>query len=266
MRKLKMSACLFPSPDAGVLYIASRLSDIAADVFNDALDHGEVDDVHAALALLDSSFEDADEYGTALAAMDKLKFATDDSVDTFVAKWNKLNIKLGRDKNSRPAVTEFRNKLPPSISSKLFHLRPTAPLSEVVEQARWVEQNRAQFRSVHPRDQDASTQRAKLSTSSGARPPQTPAPASTSMPTSTIPRARSRIPPLTDALRREAFENDLCFRCRKPGHKIADCLARSPNRPAAPVAPKPKTTTVARVAEVDPESFDHAVTLDDSEN
>ena len=71
--------------------------------------------------------------------MDRLIMKADDTVDTFLAKWNKLNIKLGCHKNSRPAVTEFCN---------------TAP----------------------------------------------------------------RIPRLDEAAKQLAREQDLCFRCRKPGH------------------------------------------------
>ena len=117
--KLKMSACLYPTPESGVLYMASRLAGVAADILNRAIDEGEpeADDVASAFLLLDNSFQDSDEYGTALAAMERLIMMADDTVDTFLAKWNKLNIKLGRDKNSRPAVTEFRNKLPASLTT-----------------------------------------------------------------------------------------------------------------------------------------------------
>ena len=123
-----MSACLYPTLESGVLYMASRLAGVAADILNHAIDEGEpeVDDVASAFLLLDDSFLDSDEYGTALAAMERLIMRADDTVDTFLAKWNKLNIKLGHDKNSRPAVTEFRNKLPASLTSKLLDLRPTS--------------------------------------------------------------------------------------------------------------------------------------------
>ena len=154
LRKLKMSACLYPTPESGVLYMASRLAGVAADILNHAIDEGEpeADDVASAFHLLDDSFQDSDEYGTALAAMDRLIMKADDTVDTFLAKWNKLNIKLGRDKNSRPAVTEFRNKLPASLTSKLLDLRPTSTLAQLVERARWVEQNLIQLNHSHPRE------------------------------------------------------------------------------------------------------------------
>ena len=58
------------------------------------------------------------------------------TVDTFLAKWNQLNIKLGRDKNSCPAVTELCNKLPASLTSKLLDLRPTSTMAQLVERAR----------------------------------------------------------------------------------------------------------------------------------
>ena len=134
LRKLKMSACLYATPESGVLYMASRLAGVAADLLNHAIDEGEpeADNVASAFLLLDDSFQDSDEYGTALAAMERLVMKADDTVDTSWAKWNKLNIKLGRDKNSHPAVTEFRNKLPASLTSKLPDLRPTSTLPQLV--------------------------------------------------------------------------------------------------------------------------------------
>ena len=99
LRKLNMSACLYPTPESCVLYMASRLAGVAADILNNAIDEGEpeADDVASAFLLLDDSFQDSDEYGTALAAMERLIVKAGDTVDTFLAKWNKLNIKLGRD-------------------------------------------------------------------------------------------------------------------------------------------------------------------------
>ena len=137
LRKLKMSPCLYPTPESGVLYMASSLAGVAADIQNHAIDEEEPeeDDVASAFLLLDESFQDSDEYGTALAAMDHLVMKADDTVDTFLAKWNKLNIKLGRDKNSRPGVTEFCNKFSSSITSKLLDLRPTSTPAQLVERA-----------------------------------------------------------------------------------------------------------------------------------
>ena len=104
--------------------MALRLAGVAADILNHTIDEGEpeADDVASAFHLLDESFQDSDEYGTALVAMDRLKMKADDTFDTFLAKWNKLNINLGCDKKSRPAITEFNNKLPASITSKLLDL------------------------------------------------------------------------------------------------------------------------------------------------
>ena len=62
--KLKMSACLYPTPESGVLYMASRLAGVAGDILNHAIDEGEpeADDVASAFLLLDDSFLDSDEY------------------------------------------------------------------------------------------------------------------------------------------------------------------------------------------------------------
>ena len=255
LRKLKMSACLYPTPDAGIMYMASKLDDIAADILNDAIDNGEAGDVATAFQLLDDAFEDSDEYGTALAAMDKLKMGTDDSVDTFLAKWSKLNIKLGRDKNSRPAVTEFRNKLPAAISSRLLNLPPKCTLQQLVEQARWVEQNLVQLNHAHPRDSAA-----KPSTAHNRAAPK-PAPHTTTpTPTLTLLGAgRVPIPKLDDAAKKAAIEQNLCFRCRMPGHRAFNCpnfdstadrarsapLPRAASAPVATVAPPTEDTTAA---------------------
>ena len=165
LRKLKMSTSLYPTPKSGVLYMASRLAGVAANILNHAIDEGEpeADDVASAFLLLDDSFQDSDEYGTALAAIERLIMKANDTVDTFLAKWNKLSIKLGRDMNSRPAVTEFRNKLPASLTSKLLDLRPTSTLAQLVERARWVEQNLIQLNQSHPREsKPPSTNRTRI--------------------------------------------------------------------------------------------------------
>ena len=216
LRKLKMSACLYPTPESGVLYMASWLAGIAADILNHAIDEGEpeADDVASAFHFLDDSFQDSDKYGTALAAMERLIMKADNTVDTFLAKWNKLNNKLGHDKNSRPAVTEFRNKLPASLTSKLLDLRPTSKLAQLVERARWVEQNLIQLNHSHPREsKPPSTNRTRIPlarTSVIASPSSAPsAPQTNSNP---------QIPRLDDAAKQLARKQDLYFRCRKPGH------------------------------------------------
>ena len=85
LRKLKMSACLYPTPESAILYMASRLAGVAADILNPAIDEGEpeADDVATAFHLLVGSFQDSDEYGTASAAMECLIKKADDTVDTF---------------------------------------------------------------------------------------------------------------------------------------------------------------------------------------
>ena len=242
LRKLKISACLYPTPESGVLYMASRLAGVAADILNHAIDEGEpkADDVASGFLLLGDSFQDSDEYGTALAAMERLIMRADDTVDTFLAKWNKLIIKLGRDKNSRPAVTEFHNKLPASLTSKLLDLRPTSTLAQLVERARWVEQNLIQLNHSHPGEsKPPSTNRTRTPLARTSAIP-SPSHAQIAPPTNTAPR----IPRLDKAAKQLAREQDLCFRCRKPGQQAADCTAFSsndrpqtiPTRPRAPVA------------------------------
>ena len=236
LRNLKMSACLYPTPESGVLYMASRLAGVAADILNHAIDEGEheADDVASAFLLLDDSFQDSDEYGTALAAMERLVMKADDTVDTFLAKWNKLNIKLGRDKNSPPAVTEFRNKLPASLTFKLLNLRPTSTLSQLVEGARWVEQNLIQLNQSHPREwkpPSANRTRIPLACTSAI-------PSPSSAPSAPQTNTSPRIPRLDEAAKQLAREQDLCFRCRKPRHRAANCTAFSSNdRPQNPTRP-----------------------------
>ena len=117
--KLKNSACLFPTPSAGVDYVLSRLADLPWDIVNNAQENSYdgVPSVDAALALLDKAFLDADEYGSALVALEKLKMTSEDSVDGFLAKWQKLNIKLGRDQRGPEqdlACAKFDQVLAPS--------------------------------------------------------------------------------------------------------------------------------------------------------
>ena len=218
------------------------MAGVAAGILNHAIDEGEpeADDVASAFLLLDDSFLDSDEYGTALAAMERLIMLADDRVNTFLAKWNKLNIKLGRDKNCHPAVTEFPNKLPAYLTSKLLNLRPTLTLAQLVERARWVEQNLIQLNHSHPREsKPPSTNRTRTPL---ARTSAFPFPSSAQI----APQINTapRIPRLNEAAEQLAREPDLCFRCRKPGHRAANCTAFSfndrprtnPTRPPAPVA------------------------------
>ena len=216
LHKLKMSACLYPTPESGVLHMASRLAGVAADILNHTINEGEpeADDVASAFLLLDDSFQDSDKYRTALAAMERLIMKADDTVDTFLAKWNKLNIKIGCNKNSRPAITEFRNKLPASITFKLLDLRPTSTLAQLVKRARWVEQNLIQLNHSHPCElKPPSTNRTRTPLACTSATP-SPSSAQTAHQTNTAPR----IPRLDEAVKRLAHEQDLCFRCRKPGH------------------------------------------------
>ena len=83
--KLKMSACLYPTTESGVLYMASRLTGVAADILNHAIDEGEpeADDVASAFLVLDDSFQDSGKCGTALATMERVVMKADDTVDTF---------------------------------------------------------------------------------------------------------------------------------------------------------------------------------------
>ena len=242
LRKHKMSGCLYRTPESGVLYRASRLAGVAADILNHAIDEGEpeADDVTSAFLLVDDRFLDSDEYATALATMERLDMKAEDTVDTFLAKWNKLNIKLGRDKNSCPALTEFCNKLPASLSSKLLDLRPTSTLAQLVERARWVEQNPMQVNPSHPREsKPPSTNRTRtpLAHTSAIT---SPSSAQTAPQTNTAPR----IPRLDEAAKQLARKQDLCLRCRNPGHQGANYTAvgsndrpqTNPTRPPAPVA------------------------------
>jgi hypothetical protein len=86
-RALKNSACLFPTPSAGVDYVLSRLADLPWDIINNAQENSDdgVASAEAALVLLDKTFLDADEYGSALVALEKLKMTSEDSVDGFLA-------------------------------------------------------------------------------------------------------------------------------------------------------------------------------------
>ena len=214
LRKLKMSAFLYPTPESGVPYMASRLAVVTAEILNQAIDEGEpeADDTASAFLLLDDSFLDSDEYGTALAAMERLIMKADDMVDTFLAKWNKLNIKLGRDKNSRPSITEFSNKLPASLTSKLLDLRPTSTLAQLVERARWVEQNLIQLNQYHPREsKPPSTHRTRIPL---ARTSIIPSPSSA--PSAPQTNTNPCIPRLEEAAKQLARKQDFYFPAESP--------------------------------------------------
>ena len=241
LRKLKISPCLYPTPESGVLYMASRLAGVAADILNHAIDEGvpKADDVASAFLLLGDSFQDSEDYGIVLAAMERVIMKADDTVDVFLAKSNKLNINLGPDKISRPAVTEFHNKLPASLMSKLLNLRPTSTLAQLVERACWVEQHLIQLNHSHPHEsKPSSTNRTRIPLASTSAIP-SPSSAQTAPQTNTSPC----IPRLEKAAKQLVCEQHICFCCRKPGHRAATCTSfssndgpQSPTRPPAPVA------------------------------
>ena len=62
--------------------------------------------------------------------------------------WQKLNIKLGRDQDSRPAIQEVPNKMPAALGARLLSFRFTI-MGQPIDQARIIEQNLAQFRMAH---------------------------------------------------------------------------------------------------------------------
>ncbi|KAN0086994.1 hypothetical protein V8E54_000682 [Elaphomyces granulatus] len=226
--KLKNSACLFPTPSAGVDYVLSRLADLPWDIVNNALENSDdgVASVEAALALLDKTFLDADEYGSALVAMKKLKMTSEDSVDGFLAQWQKLNIKLGRDQDSRPAIQEVLNKMPAALGARLLSFR-FVTMGQLIDQARIIEQNLAQFRIMHPREQVTTKQAAPSQRFVTPRPPTTASnPTKPTTPTSTKPQV--------SADRQALMATGSCFICHQRGHLMKDCLL-NPRPPYAPV-------------------------------
>ena len=237
-----MSPCLYTTPKSGVLYMSSRLAGVVAEFLKHAIDEGEPEavDVTSAFLLFDDSFQDSDKYGTALAAMGCLIMKAYNTVDKFLAKWNKFNIKVDCDKNSRPALTAFHNKLPASITSKLLNLRPTWTLAQLIEHARWVEQNLIQLNHSHPHESkppNTNRTRTPLAYTSATS---SHSSALTAPKTNTAPR----IPRLDEAAIQLAHEQDLCFPCRMPGHQAANCSSLSSNdrpqtnttRPPPPLA------------------------------
>lgn len=250
--KLKNSACLFPTPSAGVDYVLSRLAALPWDMVNNAQENSYdgVTSVDAALALLDKTFLDADEYGSALVALEKLKMTSEDSVDGFLAKWQKLNIKLGRDQDSRPAIQEVLNKMPAALGARLLSFR-FMTMGQLIDQARIIEQNLAQFRTAHPREQVTTKQ---------ATPSQRFVTSRASRPTTPISTA-SR--PQVSADRQALMATGSCFRCHQRGHLMKDCPlnhVNAPRLPTAAVNPKPilpVPVSSVQPTEMDPESFDH---------
>ena len=87
----------------------------------------------------------------------------DNTADTFLAKWKMRNMHLGSDKNTRPAITEFRNKLPASLTSMLHDLGPTSTIAQLTEHARRVEQNLIRLNHSQPRESiPPSTNRTRI--------------------------------------------------------------------------------------------------------
>ena len=84
VHKLNISSCLYPTPESGDLYMAWRLAGVEADILNHAIDKGEDEgeDVASAFLLLDHSFQDSEEYRTALAAQERLVMKANNMVHT----------------------------------------------------------------------------------------------------------------------------------------------------------------------------------------
>jgi hypothetical protein len=127
---------------------------------------------------------------------------SEDSVDGFLAKWQKLNIKLGRDQYSRPAIQEALNKMPAALGARLLSFR-FMTIGQLIDQARIIEQNLAQFRT---REQVTTKQAAP---SQRFVTPRAPRPTT---PTSTASR------PQVSADRQALMATGSCFRCHQHGH------------------------------------------------
>jgi hypothetical protein len=251
MRKLKASACLYRTPAAGVAYVLSRLATLPKKM----IDQADPDTPAEALEILDDAFLDHDEYGTALAALEKLKMAPGETVDIFLAKWRDLNIHLERSENSKPAIREFRSKLLVSLSNRLIG-QEFATLAALARSARIVERDIADLNTFHPRQPNSRQSSAAPMTSPRPTPPTTaasgPSPAATpragTAPPS-LPRPAGPKPPMS-AERQALLASGKCFYCKEPGHRRAECPKAPPLRASvAPVAP-------VQPNELDPESLD----------
>ncbi|KAN0073166.1 hypothetical protein V8E54_008386 [Elaphomyces granulatus] len=155
---------------------------------------------------------------------------SEDSVDGFLAKWQKLNIKLGRDQYSRPAIQEALNKMPAALGARLLSFR-FMTIGQLIDQARIIEQNLAQFRT---REQVTTKQAA---------------PSQRCLPIAKLSWLPARASDATSMVTKDRPLNPV-------------------NAPRPPItAANPKPTLPAPVssvqpAEMDPESFDHPLTND----
>lgn len=226
VRKLRASACLYPDPTSGVEYALSRLSGLPEKMVVQA----DPLTVEKMLEILDAANLDHDEYGTALNAMEKLQMAATESADEFLARWRELNLHLERDENSRPAIREFRGKLPASIANRLVGTTyPT--LSALMDRARVIERDLADLNASHPRKAATTTTSAKHAIPAGQ-------PTGSVARSATPPAARKPWTPEQKAL----AEAGLCFHCKKPGHMSTSCPEKRHPDPKLIAAAQPEET------------------------
>jgi hypothetical protein len=236
--KLRSNADHYPTEEAKLGYVLSRIEQPASDILEPYLD----DDAATPLATHTQVFEALERvYGVPnkeylYQGQFELLEQGNTDFNAFVAEFYRLSAPLRRDEGS--LLNSFRRKLSPTMQ-RLTIGRQNDSLEDLIEFCRRVDddlkiqqQSRRNASSTpSSRSSHSATRTVSPSTSTAptsARTTTTPAPARTALDPNSFVRSQTPKTNTTYAEREQLKAQGLCFQCKQPGHLASDCPQRNP--------------------------------------
>jgi Zinc knuckle len=236
--KLRSNADHYPTEEAKLGYVLSRVEQPASDILEPYLD----DDAATPLTTHTQIFEALERvYGVPnkeylYQGQFELLEQGNTDLNAFVAEFYRLSAPLRRDESS--LLNSFRRKLSPTMQ-RLTIGRQNDSLEDLIEFCRRVDddlkiqqQSRRNVsstpssRSSRPATRTVSPSTPTTPTS--ARTTTTPAPARTALDPNSFARSQTPRTNTTYAEREQLKTQGRCFQCKQPGHLASDCPQRNP--------------------------------------
>jgi Zinc knuckle len=236
--KLRSNADHYPTEEAKLGYVLSRVEQPASDILEPYLD----DDAATPFTTHIQVFEALERvYGVPnkeylYQGQFELLEQGNTDLNAFVAEFYRLSAPLRRDEGS--LLNSFRRKLSPTMQ-RLTIGRQNDSLEDLIEFCRRVDddlkiqqQSRRNVSSTpSSRASRPATRTVSPSTPTAPTPTRTtttPAPARTALDPNSFVRSQTPKTNTTYAEREQLKAQGLCFQCKQPGHLASDCPQRNP--------------------------------------